>query len=281
MTECNNLPESPSDVRSSKEAIWRSTHCALYCNALQIVLSIILIAYWSTKEAIWWSTHCTLCHIALEIAYYPSHKSFCTLHTDQPKKQYETVQTAHYITLQFALCTLIDQGGNMALCKLQPPNHPELIKDYLLTAKRARGLLLLNCNFTHHKRGWTGHLNSKYCRKAISWHLSWAFGGALSSFFQWQLAGQYAGLVSRLFFSCRRFSWDVWFFYSPQILDGLQLVALLHLSWFRWWWWEWWSLVMLIHAKNVWCCGEGYFGQKKIAEKVRKSQQNVNRDKSA
>ena len=26
-----------------------------------------------------------------------------------------------------------------------------------------------------------------------------------------------------------------------------------------------------IHAKNVWCCGEGYFGQKKIAEKVRKS----------
>ena len=36
-----------------------------------------------------------------------------------------------------------------------------------------------------------------------------------------------------------------------------------------------------IHAKNVWCCGEGYFGQKKIAEKVRKSRQNVNRDKSA
>ena len=36
-----------------------------------------------------------------------------------------------------------------------------------------------------------------------------------------------------------------------------------------------------IHAKNVWCYGEGYFGQKKIAEKVRKSRQNVNRDKSA
>ena len=37
----------------------------------------------------------------------------------------------------------------------------------------------------------------------------------------------------------------------------------------------------IIHAKNVWCCGEGYFGQKKIAEKVQKSRQNVNRDKSA
>ena len=36
-----------------------------------------------------------------------------------------------------------------------------------------------------------------------------------------------------------------------------------------------------IHAKNVWCGGKGYFGQKKIAEKVRKSRQNVNRDKSA
>ena len=36
-----------------------------------------------------------------------------------------------------------------------------------------------------------------------------------------------------------------------------------------------------IHAKNVWCCGEGYFGQKQIAERVRKSRQNVNRDKSA
>ena len=36
-----------------------------------------------------------------------------------------------------------------------------------------------------------------------------------------------------------------------------------------------------IHAKNVWCCGDGYFGQKKIAEKVRKSRQNVNCDKSA
>ena len=35
-----------------------------------------------------------------------------------------------------------------------------------------------------------------------------------------------------------------------------------------------------IHAKNVWCCGEGYFCQKKFAEKVRKSWQNVNRDKS-
>ena len=36
-----------------------------------------------------------------------------------------------------------------------------------------------------------------------------------------------------------------------------------------------------IHAKNVWCCGEGYFGQIKFAEKVRESRQNVNRDKSA
>ena len=36
-----------------------------------------------------------------------------------------------------------------------------------------------------------------------------------------------------------------------------------------------------IHAKNVWYYGEGYFGQKKIAEKVRKSRHNVNRDKSA
>ena len=43
--------------------------------------------------------------------------------------------------------------------------------------------------------------------------------------------------------------------------------------------WDW--AVRAIHAKNVWCCGEGYFGQKKIAEKVRKSRQNVNRDKSA
>ena len=34
-------------------------------------------------------------------------------------------------------------------------------------------------------------------------------------------------------------------------------------------------------CKNVWWCREGYFGQKKIAEKVRKSQQNVNRDKRA
>ena len=42
--------------------------------------------------------------------------------------------------------------------------------------------------------------------------------------------------------------------------------------------WEWLSF---IHAKNVWCYGEGYFGQKKFAEKVRKSRQNVNRDKSA
>ena len=39
--------------------------------------------------------------------------------------------------------------------------------------------------------------------------------------------------------------------------------------------------VKYIHAKNVWCCGDGYFGQKKFAEKVRKSRQNVNRDKSA
>ena len=36
---------------------------------------------------------------------------------------------------------------------------------------------------------------------------------------------------------------------------------------------------ILIHAKNVWCCREGYFGQKKIAEKVRKSRQKcVNRE---
>ena len=157
MTECNNLPESPSDVRSSKEAIWRSTHCALYCNALQIVLSIILIAYWSTKEAIWWSTHCTLCHIALEIAYYPSHKSFCTLHTDQPKKQYENCAncTLYYI----AICTLhFDwprrQYGAVQIATTRPSlaltslMFFELIKDYLLTAKRARGLLLLNCNLT-------------------------------------------------------------------------------------------------------------------------------------
>ena len=40
-------------------------------------------------------------------------------------------------------------------------------------------------------------------------------------------------------------------------------------------------LPLSIHAKNVWCCGEGYFGPKIIAEKVRKSRQNVNRDKSA
>ena len=33
--------------------------------------------------------------------------------------------------------------------------------------------------------------------------------------------------------------------------------------------------------KNVWCCGEGYFGQKKFAEKVRKSRQKVNSDKSS
>ena len=36
-----------------------------------------------------------------------------------------------------------------------------------------------------------------------------------------------------------------------------------------------------IHAKNVWCYGEGYFGQKNIAEKVRKLRQNVDRDISA
>ena len=39
--------------------------------------------------------------------------------------------------------------------------------------------------------------------------------------------------------------------------------------------------IMNIHTKNVWCCGEGYFGQNKFAEKVRKSRQNVDRDKSA
>ena len=37
--------------------------------------------------------------------------------------------------------------------------------------------------------------------------------------------------------------------------------------------------VCSIHAKNVWCCGEGYFGQKKFTEKVRKSRQKcVNRE---
>ena len=36
-----------------------------------------------------------------------------------------------------------------------------------------------------------------------------------------------------------------------------------------------------IHENNAFCCGDGYFGQKKIAEKVRKLRQNVNRDKSA
>ena len=36
-----------------------------------------------------------------------------------------------------------------------------------------------------------------------------------------------------------------------------------------------------IDARNVWCCGEGYFVQKRFAEKVRKLRQNVNRDKSA
>ena len=211
MTECNNLRESPSDVRLSKEAIWRSTHCALYCNALQTALSIILIAYWSTKKAISCSTHCTLCHIALEIAYCPmpiayiilhiAHWStkkaiwncanctlyyiaICTLHVDRPKRQYGAVQIA-------------TTRPSLALTSLL---FFELIKDYLLTAKRARGLLLLNCNLKHHKLGWPGHLNSKYCRKAISWHPSRAIGGASSSFFQWQLAGQYDGLVSGLFF---------------------------------------------------------------------------------
>ena len=36
-----------------------------------------------------------------------------------------------------------------------------------------------------------------------------------------------------------------------------------------------------IHEKKDFCGGDGYFGQKKLAEKVRKSRQNVNRDKSA
>ena len=36
-----------------------------------------------------------------------------------------------------------------------------------------------------------------------------------------------------------------------------------------------------IHPKKDFCCGDGYFGQKEFAEKVRKSRQNVNRDKSA
>ena len=40
-------------------------------------------------------------------------------------------------------------------------------------------------------------------------------------------------------------------------------------------------ILTIIHAKKVWCCGEGYFGQKKFAQKVRKLRQNVNRDKSA
>ena len=38
---------------------------------------------------------------------------------------------------------------------------------------------------------------------------------------------------------------------------------------------------MAIHEKKDFCGGDGYFGQKKLAEKVRKSRQNVNRDKSA
>ena len=37
----------------------------------------------------------------------------------------------------------------------------------------------------------------------------------------------------------------------------------------------------IIHGKKDFCGGDGYFGQKKLAEKVRKSRQNVNRDKSA
>ena len=49
----------------------------------------------------------------------------------------------------------------------------------------------------------------------------------------------------------------------------------------RWcWWWEscWQQFVAdleaeVIHAKNVWCCGDGYFGQKKLRKKC------VNRDK--
>ena len=36
-----------------------------------------------------------------------------------------------------------------------------------------------------------------------------------------------------------------------------------------------------IHEKKDFCGGDGYFGQKNLAEKVRKSRQNVNRDKSA
>ena len=36
-----------------------------------------------------------------------------------------------------------------------------------------------------------------------------------------------------------------------------------------------------IHEKKDFCGEGGYFGQKKFAEKVRKSRQNVNRDKSA
>ena len=43
---------------------------------------------------------------------------------------------------------------------------------------------------------------------------------------------------------------------------------------------EYWNISPYMQ-KMMWCCGEGYFGQKKIAEKVRKSRQNVNRDKSA
>ena len=168
---------------------------------------------------------------------------------DRPRKQCDAPHIAHCVTLHiahrinhFAHCTLINQKSNMKLCKLHiilhcnlhfarwstkeaiwrcaNCNHPailgphifvvfELIKDYLLTAKRARGLLLLNCNLTLHKLGWTGHLNSKYCRKAISWHPSRAFGGALSSLFQWQLAGQYDGLVSGLVF-----------FFLPTIFMG-------------------------------------------------------------
>ena len=66
--------------------------------------------------------------------------------------------------------------------------------------------------------------------------------------------------------------------------DDLQNYSHLFVSLMKWKavsWIHWYILgtVMImsitIHAKNVWCCGEGYFGQKKLRKKC------VNRDKSA
>ena len=41
------------------------------------------------------------------------------------------------------------------------------------------------------------------------------------------------------------------------------------------------SSVMAIHSKSGKSGGDGYFGQQKLAEKVRKSRQNKNCDKSS